>query len=85
MLDQSRGGFTRTYGLLLICVGGSVMYASLSAIGTYFETGVISWGRYARRVTGEEALLFHGMMVLAGAWLAAGGLKRALHGEVERT
>ena len=66
----------KTYGVFLFPLGGCFLYFSLSAICNYFETGVISWGRSPRRATGETALLFHGIMALAGAWAAAHGIHR---------
>lgn len=66
----------KIYGVFLFLLGVCFMYLSLSAVYSYFETGVIAWGRSPRRATGETALLFHAATILAGAWLSAHGIFR---------
>lgn len=70
----------RLWGVCLVCLGCVFMYGSLDAIHQYFATGKIGWGAYARRMTGEPALIMHGLWVLGGAYMAAEGVRQFLNG-----
>ncbi|RDY68645.1 hypothetical protein [Lysobacter soli] len=64
------------WGLCLLCLGAFFLYGSLDVIQHYFATGHISWGSSPRQVTGEMALMQHGIGVLAGAWMSAEGVRQ---------
>ncbi|MGY3265501.1 hypothetical protein [Lysobacter sp. HA35] len=63
----------QAFGVCLVLLGGWISYHALAAITGYFHTGSIVWGSSSRRATGETALLFHGICLLAGCWLVAKG------------
>lgn len=70
----------RLWGVCLVCLGCVFLYGSLGAIHQYFATGQIVWGASASRMTGEPALMMHGLWVLAGAYMAAEGVRQFLIG-----
>lgn len=75
----------RLYGGCLLCLGCLFLYGSLDAIQAYFVSGHISWGQNVRRMTGEKALIVHGLFVLTGAWMAAEGLRKIVSGADKET
>jgi len=70
----------RLWGTCLVCLGGVFLYSGYDAIHQYFATGLIVWGSSSRRITGEPALMMHGLAVLGGAYMAAEGVRQFLHG-----
>lgn len=59
-------------------LAGRGMYSLVMGIGAFFAylSEMFGWAR-APDATGEAASLFHGTTALAGAWLAAHGVRRA--------
>jgi hypothetical protein len=80
MIGMKEAADKRLWGVCLVCLGCVFLYGSLDAIQDYFATGQIVWGSSARRMTGEPALMMHGLWVLVGAYMAAEGVRRFLLG-----